>query len=284
MEHSESDLPASDSGAPFDDEDGPRSDVRPAVASVAPPSPEDGPAAGISEKDLHDYVAQGSVQDSIRRVVGARVERGASPALVDDLVQEAILTMLTAKSRPSSMETAAGWVSTVTVRTVANHYRRDETHRVWLDREEDVEQQPGEPEEAPDERWLVAPWLAPILEHHPADRATYELLVYKARTGKTYRDVAADHGITTSALKSRVHDFKKRYESRWRRRQAMLVVLVLAAVATALLLAWLLSRPAQPAKIGPDPSPPPPLPVPSATASAPTPPFEPALPPRRGPK
>jgi len=282
MDPSEGDLPAHDSDASLDD-DAPQSAVRPSLAPGHPPQPGGDAPPAISDQQLRDLVAQRSVQDTIRRIVGARVERGSPAALVDDLVQEATVAVLTAKSRPSSMETAAGWVSTVTVRTVANHYRRDQAHRTWLDREADVEQQPGEPEEAPEDGWLVAPWLAPILEHHPADRETYELLVHKARTGKAYRDLAAEHGITVSALKSRVHEFKKRYEPRWRRRQTMFALLLLLGAAAVALVVWLAWRLARPAEIRPDPSPASPRSAPSATASAPDNPFDPALPPVRPP-
>jgi DNA-directed RNA polymerase specialized sigma24 family protein len=281
MEHSEGNPSALDSDASLDENE-PHSDARPAVAQDEPP--QSGPALipGISEKQLRDLVALPSTQESIRRIVGARIERGSPQALVDDLGQEATLAMLGANARPRSMETASGWVSTVTVRTVANYFRRDETHRTWVDPEADVEQQPGEPAEAPAEGWLIAAWLAPILAHHPADQETYEILVYKARTGKPYTDVAADHDITTAALKSRVHEFKKKYETRWRRRQTMLVLLILLAVAAALAVAWRVSRSiASPAEeIGPEPLRVVPSAVPSATASAPEAPFEPSQPTR----
>jgi DNA-directed RNA polymerase specialized sigma24 family protein len=284
MEHSEGDPAPHDSDASLDG-DVPYSDAHPAVAQDEPPQSGLALVPGISEKALRDLVAQPSTQESIRRIVGARVERGSSRALVDDLVQEATLAMLGAKARPRSMETASGWVSTVTVRTVANYFRRDEAHRTFVDPEADVEQQAGEPEEAPGDGWLIASWLAPILAHHPGDQETYELLVYKAHTGKQYKDVAAEHGLTTAALKSRVHEFKKKYEARWRRRKTMFVLLVLLAVAAAAIVAWLvLNRLASPAEEKrPAPLPVAPSAVPSATASAPDTPFEPAEPTRPAP-
>ncbi|MGO9838536.1 MAG: RNA polymerase sigma factor [Polyangiaceae bacterium] len=278
MEHSEDKLSGHDSGASLDDGGELRSEACPALPPVDPVPPEGDAPSGISEKALRDFVAQSSVQDAIRRIVFARVASGAPSSLVDDLAQEAVLAMLAAKSRPASMETASGWVSIVTVRTVANHYRKDETHRTWLDPEADVEQAPGEPEDDPADTWLIAPWLAPILEHHPDDKETYELLLHKARTAKPYRDVAAEHGITTSALKSRVHEFKTKYERRWRRRQTMFVLLILAGVvAVSVLLAWLVGSLTRPADIKPDRSPRVVPAAPSATASAQDTPFEPAL-------
>jgi hypothetical protein len=93
MDHSEGDPSAHDSDASLD-EDVPHSDAHPAVAQDEPP--QSGPALipGISEKDLRDLVALPSTQESIRRIVGARIERGSPQALVDDLVQEATLAML----------------------------------------------------------------------------------------------------------------------------------------------------------------------------------------------
>jgi hypothetical protein len=134
------------------------------------------------------------------------------------------------------------------------------------------------PRDAPADGWLIAGWLAPIVAHHPRDQETYELLVYKARTAKNHDEVAADHGLTTAALKSRIHQFKERYLPRWRRRQSMIVLLLLFGVAAVLLLAWLVWRLTRPDTIEPDPARIPPRVTPSATASASDTPFDPARP------
>jgi hypothetical protein len=128
-----------------------------------------------------------------------------------------------------------------------------------VDGKADPDDQVDQATEPPADGWLISKWLAPLLDESPRDQETYELLVYKARTGKTYAEVAEDHGITVAAMKSRTHELKTRFEPRWRRRRDRMLLLVLAGVATAVLLvavllAWL-TAPSRP-KITPDWGPP----------------------------
>jgi DNA-directed RNA polymerase specialized sigma24 family protein len=245
---------------------------------VAPLSPSNRASAGVSREALRAFAAQPEVQERIRTIVAARVGARGSKAVVDDIVQEANLAILESPSTPRSLITAPGWVATVTARTVATHFRRSAAGLRWLDSEADVDAQPAEIAEAGEEGWLIAEWLAPILRHHPRDQETYELLVYKAATEKSHDEVAADHAMTTTALKSRIHEFKTKYQPRWRRRQAMLLAILFGAVALVALAAWLVVR-----ALRPEPAPHPEMNAPVAPPpldSAFDAPFEPAQPTR----
>jgi DNA-directed RNA polymerase specialized sigma24 family protein len=215
------------------------------------------------------------------------------------------------KSPPERLEAMYGWLSTIARRVVADFLtkrnrrkeyegpmppeQRDEggdetthddgsgieapkvpTELLFDPRESDDE------EEAEVDGWLVRQWIARQVENNPRDRETFDILLEYAQGEKTYEEIASERGMTSTALRSRIFEFKRKYVpryKRWRNRALVWVFLggVVAVVVAAILL-WLLLRPAA---IGPDPSkvPPRPAPVPSATASAP-PPFEPAEPPQ----
>jgi DNA-directed RNA polymerase specialized sigma24 family protein len=248
--------------------------------------------AALSAKELRAFLARTDTQNRIREVVVARVGKNAPRAVIDELVQEANVEMLESRSLPRSLATARAWVSAIASRAIVHRVLRDAAHAKWLVRGVEVEELASEPDEAPGPvapEWMLTAWLAPLVAHEPRHQETYELLLYKAATGKTHAQVAADHGMTEGALKSRIRELKAKYEPRWRRRQRMFLLLLVFCVGVAAVLAWLVFRPAVP-DIGPDDEPMP-RPTATATASAPAPfdqalptaPFngKPALPPRR---
>jgi DNA-directed RNA polymerase specialized sigma24 family protein len=235
-----------------------------------------------SPEALREFVALPDTQRHIRRVVSARLRSGAASDLVDDLAQEASAAALAAGSLPRAMSTAAGWVATIAARTVANHFRARAADRHWLNLAADPEEQPAPPDESIEDRWLISRWLAHAVEPHPRDQETYELVVYKARTGKTHEQVAADHGLTPSALRNRFYELKRKYKSRWERRRNVFLFAILAGgvaltFVIATILGWVL-RPAAP-RIAPDRADPPPrvsVSAPPSPSDAPDAPFEPA--------
>jgi len=172
-----------------------------------------------------------------------------------------------------------------------HHFRRGKTDLAWLNREVDVEKQPDEPAELPGDTWLVAHWLDRAVAKDERDQQTYEMIRYKARTGKTDEQVAADHFMTYAAWTCRLSRFRTKYAPRWRRRQLFVILMLGGGAAVVVFLAWHWWKAMQP-DIGPDR----PFPTPSArpSASAPPvptdeppfePPFEPSYPtpPRRFP-
>ncbi len=267
MDSSRNSTPLLDSDFLPHEEDAAPSSLRavPDLPSALPAN--DDARSSISPKELRAFLCRHDVQRRIRGVVRTRLGKDAPKEVAEEIVQNANLAMLEANSRPRSMATALGWVSIAAARAVIHHFRRGAGDATWLDREADVDDQPGEQGEVPGHGWSISQWLAEAVQQNSPDEETFELLVYKAQTERSYEQVAADHGITSAALRSRVHEFKKKYEPRWRRRQGMYVLILLlgaALVAIAVTLAWLLLRPT-PAEIGPDPA----RIVPSATVVRP---------------
>jgi DNA-directed RNA polymerase specialized sigma24 family protein len=195
-----------------------------------------------SAPEIRAVVGDEAIQAHIRKVVWRRAGRKAPGDLVDELVQQANLAMLSAKSGPRSDATAQGWASKIAVRVVVDHFRREEAQAKWLDRDAEIEELAATPDDTSGPfvpAWLLTEWLAPLVANDPHHQQTYELLRHKASTQKTLAQVAADHGITEGALKSRVHALKAKYEPRWKRRQRMFLLLLLLYCAVGLALVWL---------------------------------------------
>jgi DNA-directed RNA polymerase specialized sigma24 family protein len=258
MDKAKEDTPFVASAVPIDDEGTPPGDVHRPMS--------------VTSDELRRFIGRPEAQQRIRSVVLARVPPQTPSPVINDIVQKANLAALASHSRPRSTATAMGWLATLTARTVANHFRHAAVERRWIAPDADAEEQPEDSGEPPADAWLIAQWLAPLLAAHPRDQETYELIVYKARTGETHAQVAAAHGMTTAALWNRIHAFKRTYEPRWRRRRERTLVVVLffgfSGVAIVALVAWLLTRPSAP-EIRPDPlrAAPRATPVPSVSAS-----------------
>jgi DNA-directed RNA polymerase specialized sigma24 family protein len=240
---------------------------------------------GISPEELRALLAKPETQRRIRAVVTSRLSKGADPSLADDLVQDANLVMLASRLGPRSAASAPGWIGTIARRAVADHFRRGGSDRKWIAPDEvDFDEVPARTE-APDDDLLLTDWLARAVAGDARDAETLEMLLYKARLDATYDRVAADHGLTPVALRSRVNAFKNKYEAEWRKHRAMLVLLLLLSVAAVVAVAaWVWLRSARGAEQNvPNPEVPtaPTMPTthPSATASAQDTPFEPAAPP-----
>jgi DNA-directed RNA polymerase specialized sigma24 family protein len=242
------------------------------------------PSTHVTQEELRAFLGAASTQERIRAVVARRVGPKTPGTVIDDIVQEANTAALASDTRPASMLTASGWVATVAARTVANYFRREVKHRDFVDPEADPDELASEAEAAPEDRWLIAAWLAPHLARDARDQETYELLVYKAQTRKAYADVAAEHGMTAATLHNRVHQFKNKYAARWRKRhERMLLVAILFGGTALVVVAWAVWQ-----FMHPQPPPGPAPPVPTVTAPPPIqsavrppfePPFEPAAPP-----
>jgi DNA-directed RNA polymerase specialized sigma24 family protein len=197
----------------------------------------------LSDEELRAFVSSKDSQARMLRVVKARIRRGTPADVVADLVQEASLEALTSKWRPRTLATAPGWLATLTVRTVARHFRQQDEETQWLEVDSEIDER-GAPDAVPDAEWLISKWLAKAVAGSERDQETCELIAYKATTGRTYEEVARDHAMTEGALKSRFFTLKTKYEPRWRQRQrTILLLLLLGAIGLALLVVWLFRRP-----------------------------------------
>jgi DNA-directed RNA polymerase specialized sigma24 family protein len=226
------------------------------------------------------YLATPESQKRIRAIVAARVDRATPESVIDEIVQEANLGALASRAGPRSVDTLPGWVATITARAVVTHFRRRATDRRWHAPDVDVEEQPSA---APaTDGWLVAEWLTSAVGGDPRAQETFELLTYKARTGKSHQVVADEHGMTASALSNRIHEFKKQHKPLWERhkRESVLWWVTRAALAVVVALVawglgWWFLRAMAPSVTPPVPSPLLPTePTPSSTAT--TTPFAPA--------
>ncbi len=214
------------------------------TVDVAAPHSQVRLAKGVTDAQLRSLLGLRETQEYIRSVVVGRVRKETPRSDIDDLVNDANIAALTSKSRPRSMETARGWLGTVTARAVAIHFRRGAKHEKYLELEADVEELAAEPDDDLEPRMSISPWLASQVAGNPRDQETYEILRYKAETGKSHAEVAADHAMTTAALKNRISKFKARYEPQWRARERMILVLLLFGIGVVVaVLAWLLLRP-----------------------------------------
>ena len=212
-------------------------------------------------------------------------------------MSDANFACVTAAKPPDNPGNAGPWVAGVTVNVVRTYFRRNKTHLRWLNREVDVEEvAASELHEGPlDDRvnleWLLETWLDRQVAKFPTDKQTLEIIRHKARTGQTDEEIVAHFQLSSvSALSSRIHYFKKKYEHRrkrylaQRRRNLMLIFkLGAAAVAAGALaiIAWLLWHPRL--EITREPPAPSAAPSGSASADAGPPPLDQALPPEEVP-
>jgi DNA-directed RNA polymerase specialized sigma24 family protein len=270
-------MPLIESDPYLGEEPAPSSERRPLPHAEGQRAREKEPAPPqISPEQLRDYLAKPEIQRRILAVVRATLKGGSAAHLAEDIAQEANLAMLKSRSRPRAMDSAFGWVSMAARRAVVHSFRRRRMENTWLVPEGDIDEYPAKGPPPADE-WMISRWLAWAVRDDATDQETFELLVYKARSDKTYEQVAGEHGMTGAALKSRVWDFKRKYQPRWRRRRQLLELLLLLGAAVVAALLWLLLG-RRHAEIGPDPAPPVPSLAPSATASAKEPVFEPSRP------
>ena len=175
-------------------------------------------------------------------MVRARVRRDTPEADIEDLIQKANLEAIASKSHPRTLATARGWLGVLTARTVVRHYRESKG-KSWLELDGEIDER-GESGTVPDREWLISAWLSKAVAGNEREQETFELVVYKANTGKSYQEVANDHAMTEGALKSRVFALATKYEPRWRRRQSMIILLLLfGAAGLVLLVVWLLRPP-----------------------------------------
>jgi DNA-directed RNA polymerase specialized sigma24 family protein len=244
---------------------------------------------------LAAFLALDSTQDLILRVVMSRLSKKSPEFLIDDLVSDANFACVSSKSGATDETKLDAWVAGTAIHAIQGYFRTNARHARHFKEGADVDalviETPAEPidAETTTEPWMIGPWLDQRVAKSARDRETLELIVYKARTGKTDEQVCADRNLTIGQLRSRIHYFKKKHQpalARHKERVAernrtMLLWLrwggAIVAVAAGIALAWwLLWRPRP--DIRPDRFDVPAKPVPSASASA-APPFDQALPP-----
>ena len=237
---------ATRTGQPLDDADAPVSSARPAVAHTA--APDDGAAAPekdsaspprVSDAVLRATLARKETQDHLVRVIRRTLSKKTPWFVVDEILSNVNVRVLTTLARPKDETRLRGWLTVVAVSVRNSYFRAGAANAKWIDPAADLEEVPPESTDAPVEddeppSWLIGPWLEKKVASDPDDRATYEVIVARAREGKSYEDLAAERGESVNALTKRVQRFKAKYVPLRRRynerRHALLLLLKLFGI------------------------------------------------------
>ncbi len=215
---------------------------------IAPAGDRDPPLRGetrvpsISRDLLRAFLKRPSTHERIRRTVLARVSRKTPKHVAEEMIQEANIAVMTSRWAPRCLETARGWVGAVTVRAMVSYLRRGAKDPRWMKIEEEVVDAHSQAEvgHAPPERWLISRWLGRAVANSERDQETLEILAYQVRTNKSHEEIAAEHGMTVGALRSRIAGFRAKHKSLLERRRAVLALLALGGIALVAIAAWVM--------------------------------------------
>jgi DNA-directed RNA polymerase specialized sigma24 family protein len=258
------------------------------------------------------FLARPTTGEQIRALAARRAPAEVVEDIIHDTFEEALQAAV--KAPPRDAVTLPAWIRTIARRVIADFHAKRER------REEYEAPMPSEPVESwsPDEgsphvpvqAWspdegpppALAPtfdprdaqgawpnsedrvvrWVERNVERNPRDRETFEILLERAREGKTYGQIAEERGMTLTALSSRIFEFKGKYLPRYKRERDRSILLLLlwgTGLVVALVGLWLfLHR----APVTPPIMPVGPPPAPSVTATAA--PFDPAVSPPQPPR
>ncbi len=164
----------------------------------------------VSPEVLARYLALPETQKAVSSLVRSLTADRTPAHVHEDIAQEAYVAALSAQSRPRSPETMKAWLKTLVRRAVCDYFRKGKRDETWLKPDQDVEEQPAEPVDPPEDAWLVHDWLKSAVAGDELDTETFEMLTYRARMGRTDREVAEDHGLTYAAWTNRLSRFKKK--------------------------------------------------------------------------
>jgi DNA-directed RNA polymerase specialized sigma24 family protein len=168
----------------------------------------------VSREQVRAYLERWSTHSLIRRVIRTHVARKTPRHVRQDIYSDAYTRMLEAKQPPPSEKAIDGWATRITARAAIDFFRSGASDMRWLRRDVEVEEQRGEsPEEEidPEDEWLLTNWLREQVKDDPADRETLEIILLKAKSERTYDDIAADRKTTPAAISNRIYRLKLKY-------------------------------------------------------------------------
>jgi DNA-directed RNA polymerase specialized sigma24 family protein len=239
MDNRDNNAPESERDAPVEDPPASGQVVALRPAADAPATPPKSPAAEAMRAAVSAYVSRPDTLAAIRKKIAAKVPRHD----VDDVVQTAVETALSARCPPLSQDRIPGWVHTVVRRAIARYHRRKQARdeKEGLTDLIDEHVDPSTEEGFKIDGWMV-PWLEKQVAGDDRDEELFDMLLEKAHSDMTYEELAARHGMTIAALNSRVFRFRKKYGQRYERAKRNTILLLLGAVlAIALAIAlWIL--------------------------------------------
>jgi len=258
--------------------------VASAVAQVPPPS---GVTLRPVDGALRAFLASREKKqgrDFIKSVIIKRLGAGLNPTLMEELEQAALVRALEAASPPLFVSSVPGWVARVTRRAIADYFRAREDDEENLDHDAEATDQSDR--HAPRTDWgarehLICQWLETQIGDDPAKVETFRLMMECNVVGRPVAEVAADNGMTASALSNRMSKLRKELAPRSalmdREKPRMFILLglllfgVAAFIVAALVALWVflapVPRPLRPPRA---------VPAPSASVAPPT--FDQALP------
>jgi DNA-directed RNA polymerase specialized sigma24 family protein len=271
----DTDAPASDADAPASEADPPASD-RPAPVSLADYRARVAKTS-ITHEAFRAFLADRKTQNWVEVIVAEKMPEVDVADVAQDTYEEAVKAF--ERAPPANSEVLLAWLETIARRAVADALEKKSRRAKY---EGDIPDEPGdsdlESEAAPepasvdddddehpfgagphpiadpsvdpraiDEDELYnAPRLVRWLEGHvadnPYDRETLELVVEWSRGKKTYKQIAAERGMTLVALSSRVFEFKKKYTPRYKRERTRAVLLLLLFGVAFAVVVYLLFR------------------------------------------
>jgi DNA-directed RNA polymerase specialized sigma24 family protein len=258
----DSDPPLQHEGMTADDFDAPEAQMRRAVSAL---------------------VGSKQGQELIKSFIHERLGPGIQPELFEDLVQGASVEAITSKWLPLLAGGMQAWLRRLTRRTIAQHFKGEQVHRKYLDREKDAEQERDRDDHGTDvaaRELRILSWLRTVITD-ARDQQTLALMFEHEEAGVPLADLAAREKTTPSGLSNRFYKLRLKYaphlsimDDEPKRRAVLLALLLFGLGAVVVFVVWLLRGP---------PAPPPPAPpAPSATvapSAGPAPTFDQALPP-----
>ncbi len=241
----------------------------------------------ITQAVLRAYLGRPETQRELRNVVAAALGDRATRDLVGELANEAQLAALTAEQLAESEESLPAWLHGVARNKVREYFAAERVLRrrtVSMDDVQSLEDRAEQAEQRAEDEgaaapaagpevllasdgdgdgeepaWLLSHWLRDRIRHDPQDRELVDILREKAKTKKTYDEIARERGTTPAAIYQRIYRLRQKHEGPWReyrrKRDLGLAVLLLLAVALLAVLAvrlWPRLRGPRVEPIGPD--------------------------------
>jgi DNA-directed RNA polymerase specialized sigma24 family protein len=224
----------------------------------------------VTREDFRAFISQ----PDIRRMYSAMVAEKVPEDWVEDVTQDALEEALKAfeKAPPSRNEVLVVWIATIVRRVVADftakRVRRSRWEGPMPDQEASSSLDPGGADDADDggdqpppplpeasydpredttfDGKSVFGWLERQVADVPRDRETFDIILEHGSRKKTYEQLASEHGMTLTALSSRIFEFKQKYVPRYKRERdrnrTVLLVLFFVGLVIAIVL-WLMSEP-----------------------------------------
>ncbi len=186
-------------------------DALPIEAAAKEAQPADPAQQALTDLVLRAQAGEATAQEALieayrRRLGGFIYGMLGEASHVDDLTQAVFVRIFLSLNRLREPARFEAWLFKAARNACLSHLRRDRFRRLFSplsDRHDDLAIAPDVAEQEPSDDLLL---LRAALKTLPARDRALLLLVQNRETG--YEEIAAEHGITVGALKTRVHRAK----------------------------------------------------------------------------